>query len=135
MDERRVFQRQKSFLKGVILFNKRASSVDCTIRDLSPTGARVVLPPGVTVPRLFELHIPSKEQYLDARQVWRTPDELGIAFGQETTSPPLAAGGAPQDLVARIEHLEAEFDKLRRTVAKLRSDFQRNLGERELAGD
>ncbi len=135
MNERRISQRQKSFLKGVILFNKRTSSVDCTVRDLSPGGARVVIAPGVTIPEFFEFHIPSKDQYLDARQVWRTPNELGLAFGRETESPALAAEHPPEDLASRVGHLEAEVDKLRRGLLKLRSDFQRNLGDRELAGD
>lgn len=135
MNDRRTSQRQKSFLKGVILFNKRASSVDCTVRDLSPSGARVVITPGTTIPQFFELYIPSKDQYLEARQIWRTTDELGIAFGHETESPPLAADPACDDLALRVSRLEAELDKLRRTVVKLRSDLQRNLAEKDLAAE
>ena len=33
--------RVRTFLKGVLYYDNRSVSIDCTIRDLSDTGARI----------------------------------------------------------------------------------------------
>lgn len=132
MTDHRSGSRQKAFLKAVVYFNRRSSSVDCLIRDLSETGARIKLPAAVTVPDVFELYIPSKDQYHPSRMRWRKEDELGLAFIADETAPVLAEGNVAGDLGHRVALLEAEVERLRRTVAKLRNDLTRLVGERDL---
>ena len=62
MDERRVAMRHKSFLQGRIYFNGRRSSVDCLVREISDTGARLKFSTAVVTPDVVELHIPSKDE-------------------------------------------------------------------------
>lgn len=64
MSENRKEIRQKTFLKGRILFNKGASSMDCLVRDMSASGARLALTETSTLPESFELYIPQKERSL-----------------------------------------------------------------------
>ena len=44
MCERGKSDRARTFLGGMIAFNKRNSTMDCRVRDFSATGARVHLP-------------------------------------------------------------------------------------------
>jgi hypothetical protein len=80
MGERRQSARQKSFLRGCVYFNKRRSTLDCLIRDISSEGARIIFSDSVNVPDIVELYIPQKEQTVRARVQWRHGDEIGLAF-------------------------------------------------------
>jgi len=116
MSERRQANRRKSFLRGCIYFNKRRSVIDCLVRDISPTGARLILSEAASVPDVVELHIPQKEETLRARIQWRTDGEIGVVFGSEAEEK--AAAG----LTKRIERLEAELAALKRMVRRLKSE-------------
>ena len=67
MSERRIAQRQKSFLRGCIYYNNRRSATDCLIRDISQTGARLIFSDAVNIPDMVDLYIPQKEQMLRAQ--------------------------------------------------------------------
>ena len=43
MNDKRSSPRMRSFLKGRVLFNCGQTSLECLIRDLSSTGARLEL--------------------------------------------------------------------------------------------
>ena len=62
MNERRASRRQKSFLRGVVYFDKRRSETACLVRDLSEDGARIVLSQTITIPDVIELQIPQRQQ-------------------------------------------------------------------------
>jgi PilZ domain-containing protein len=125
MSERRQSTRQKSFLRGCIYFNNRRSSTDCLIRDISPTGARLIFSDTVTIPDLVDLYIPQKEQTLRARVQWRHGDEVGIAFGA------LATGRAKRDeeLMERVEKLETEVASLRKMLKRLKAEVAGDADE------
>ena len=91
MAERRQAQRQKSFLRGCVYFNKRRGALDCLIRDLSEHGARIIFSDTVSVPDVVDLYIPQKEQTVRARVQWRHGDEIGLAFPDAVRA---ADGGA-----------------------------------------
>ena len=60
MGERRKSLRSRTFLGGVIAFNKRASTMDCYVRNLSPAGAKVVFTNAGVIPDQFDLTIARK---------------------------------------------------------------------------
>jgi hypothetical protein len=66
-DEPKVAVRQRTFLKGTVYYDNRRASIECTIRDLSDSGARVTFEHPVTVPDHIELFIAHKQQTLRAR--------------------------------------------------------------------
>jgi len=66
MTERRHAQRQKSFLRGCVYYNKRRNAVDCLIRYISDEGARIIFSDAVSVPDIIDLYIAQKEQTLRA---------------------------------------------------------------------
>lgn len=70
-------------LKGQIVFNGRASALDCTVQDLSDTGARITFADISLPPPEFELEIPSRGLRARARLVWSRGATHGVAFGKE----------------------------------------------------
>ena len=117
MAERRRAQRQKSFLRGSVYFDKRTRSLDCLIRDFSAHGARIIFSQNVGVPDAVELHIPQKQKTLRARVQWRHGDEIGLAFPDAVRA---ADGGDALGL--RVAQLESEIAALKKLVKKLRAE-------------
>ena len=78
-DNRRS-QRARSLLKGQIIFNNRFSILDCTIRDISDTGARIAFAHPVEIPAEFDLSVPKKGSTIRAKVVWSNGNEHGIMF-------------------------------------------------------
>jgi len=118
MNERRASRRQKSFLRGVVYFDKRRSETACLVRDLSEDGARIVLSQTITIPDVIELQIPQREQTLSARVQWRRADEVGLSFSKPDT----ATTPREKQLIKRIAELEAEITTLERTIKRLKRD-------------
>jgi hypothetical protein len=116
MGERRTSGRQKSFLRGRIIYNNRQNVLDCLIRDISQHGANLVFSETARVPEAMELYVPQKDQTFRAHVQWRAGDEVGVTFGE---APSARAGGA--DLTGRVERLEAEVASLRRMLRRLKA--------------
>ena len=116
MDERRASRRHKSFLRGVVYFDKRRSEMACLIRDLSDDGARIILWQTVAIPDMIELHIPQRELTVSAHMQWRRADEIGLAFSKAVA----ATSPREDQLIKRIAELEAEIDTLQRTIKRLK---------------
>ncbi|MGE7416360.1 PilZ domain-containing protein [Methylobacterium tarhaniae] len=117
MSELRRETRLRTFLKGRIVFNNGNSSMDCLVRDLSPSGARLMLSQTATLPDGFDLLIPAKDRSHKATLRWRKADSIGVTFADEAARPaPSAAEAAPAALLARIHELEAENAALRRLL-------------------
>jgi hypothetical protein len=121
-DDRRIAIRQKSFLQGRVYFNNRRSSLDCLVRDVSPTGARLKFSGAVTMPELVELFIPNKDESYRAQVQWHHGDEIGVAFLRDDAESIPAASPVPEaSLAERMQKLEAEVAQLRRMVKELKA--------------
>jgi hypothetical protein len=118
MDERRTSRRQKSFLRGVVYFNKRRTEIACMVRDLSEDGARIVLSQTIPIPDVIELQIPQRDEMVAARVQWRRADEIGLAFAKADA----AASPRENQLIKRVAELEAEIAVLQRTIKRLRRE-------------
>ena len=116
-EEPKVATRQRTFLKGTVYYDNRRASIECVVRDLSDSGARLTFDHPATVPDNIELFIQQKQQTLRACVRRREPYEIGIAFEIERSLAPRRASDA--GLQQRIETLEAEIKALKRLVAKL----------------
>jgi len=80
--ERRRIARPRALLRGLFVFEQPAITVECTIRDLTQFGARVVVPPGVVVPRQGWLIDIRDGRAHDTSVVWRASGLLGVSFGE-----------------------------------------------------
>ncbi|TXM99140.1 PilZ domain-containing protein, partial [Methylobacterium sp. WL122] len=85
--EHRNETRQRVFLKGRIVFNNGASSMDCLVRDFSSSGARLALSESSTLPEVFDLYIPQKDRTYRSTLRWRRADGVGITFADEAAKP------------------------------------------------
>lgn len=136
MSNNRRETRQRTFLKGRIIFNNGSSSMDCLVRDMSASGARLALTETASLPEIFELYIPQKDRSYRSTLRWRRTDGMGITFIEEdggVAPHPAAAAVAPvapvapaEDdaasmlmLVRRVSELETENATLRRLLADL----------------
>ena len=121
MSERRSSRRTKSFLRGFVYVSREQGALSCLIRDLSDKGARIIFSDSVTLPHMFDLYIPQRDQTLRAKVRWRHKDEIGLAFvtaGKSTGDDKLSES----DVTQRVAMLEAEIDALRGVLKKLKRE-------------
>ena len=83
MEERRRAQRQKTLKAGRILIDPNTSALDCIVRNLSSSGALLVVS-SLAVPDRFELLFAANRARHQCRVVWRAMDRVGVEFKQAT---------------------------------------------------
>jgi hypothetical protein len=119
--------RVRTFLKGIIYYDNRRASIDCTIRDLSDTGARIIFSTSVTVPDNIELHIPQKQRTLPARVRRRDQYEIGVSFEDQRSDEPRRA--IDGDMAERVTKIEHELVAMKRLLKKLEAKVLPNDNE------
>jgi len=78
MDEKRAAPRHRVLKHGTIAFG--GGGVDCTVRNISATGARVDVESPVGLPDKFLLVIETDQFLRRGHTVWASDHKLGIAF-------------------------------------------------------
>ena len=121
MSDKRSTPRLRSFLKGRVLFNGGQNSLDCLIRDISSTGARLEVSANVTLPDRFDLYLPHRDETCKVHSQWRRGSQLGVAFDHIESAP--AAPPQPQDVASRVQQLEAEVGLMRLLLAQMKSEL------------
>jgi hypothetical protein len=120
MIERRAHPRHKTFIKGRIYFNNRLSSMDCIVRDVGEQGGRLEFSESVTLPNVFELYLPNKDEYFQAHVIWRKGHDIGIAWTPEALlNPRPESGRTDLHLADRVTKLEREVALLLKRIAAL----------------
>lgn len=109
--------RQKSLLRGFGYFGGSSAAIDCIVRDLSDTGARLTFSVSPPADDNIELHIPSKGWALHAKAIWRKADEVGVSFIR--SSVPERAESHDGSVTQRIGRLEFELAKVKQLVRRL----------------
>jgi hypothetical protein len=78
--ERRPKPRKRVLLMGIVVYDNGAYSFDCTFRNLSETGARIVVGKNAQFPSDFHLiNIRDRVAY-EAKVVWNNGTEVGVTF-------------------------------------------------------
>lgn len=119
MLERRAVSRSRSFLKGRVVFNNRLSSIDCIIRDITDQGARLAFGGTVSVPEVFDLEIPNKDETFRAHVVWHHGTEIGVAFDAGMAHAGTGDDASRGALTDRIDRLEKEIATIKRKLEQL----------------
>jgi hypothetical protein len=83
MDEKRALARKRVLKAGTIEFG--GSAIDCTVRNLSTTGAALDVPSPVGIPDKFDLVVSSDALRFACRAVWRKAAR--ISGGRSRTGP------------------------------------------------
>ena len=81
--EKRRMPRARAFRKGRCVFNSGSSTLDVTLRDISPTGARISGDELICLPRAFEVRILDGfggHSSRQARLVWIRGRTAGLEF-------------------------------------------------------
>jgi hypothetical protein len=76
----RTARRIRSILGARIVFNRQCSAIECTVRDLSHMGAKLVVSPHAAIPDEFDLDIPKKARTYRSRLMWRQAGTCGVRF-------------------------------------------------------
>jgi two-component system cell cycle response regulator len=79
-DDKRRTRRQRVLKEGRIITLDNQSVVNCVVRDVSDTGARLKCGDQVAVPSEFRLQVGHERTVRPARTVWRRGNEIGIVF-------------------------------------------------------
>lgn len=79
-DNRRIAERRRILKAGKVAFQSRFCVVECVVRDISDTGARLRSESSVSIPDTFELIIEIDGFEADCEVVWRNETDLGIRF-------------------------------------------------------
>lgn len=89
LDDKRRVTRHRVLKEGKIVMLNNWSVVDCSIRDISETGARIRCKDQPAVPSDFRLLLMAEQRIRDAHVVWRKDDQLGLQFtGEWKPAPP-----------------------------------------------
>jgi hypothetical protein len=78
--ERRRQQRARTLKSARILFNQRRSVIDCTVRNLSPTGACLNVASAIGIPERFDVMFDADQSVRSCRMVWHKEKQVGIEF-------------------------------------------------------
>ena len=78
MSEHRVAPRKRVLKAGKIEFG--GGAIDCTVRNLSDTGAALSVESPVGIPSEFNMVILSDDVNRRCRVVWRKENRIGITF-------------------------------------------------------
>lgn len=78
-EETRSSQRHRTLKGGKIVVNDGFSTFDCTIRNLSKTGAKLLVPSVIGIPERFGLAFDDGRQF-SCEVAWRTETEIGVQF-------------------------------------------------------
>ncbi|TMK49402.1 MAG: PilZ domain-containing protein [Alphaproteobacteria bacterium] len=78
MDEHRVAARHRVLKAGTISFG--GDGIDCTVRNLSETGAALEVVTPLFIPDRFTLIIPTDQLRRPCHIVWRKEKRMGVAF-------------------------------------------------------
>ncbi len=117
MNENRITERTRTFLKGRIEYGNGQASIECLIRDLSESGARIAVSESVTLPDHFRLFVPKTNRWISAQSRWRRGNLIGVSFDTEIAEVSSAADGE-----AKMRELEAEVKRLRLLLEDIRND-------------
>jgi PilZ domain len=78
MDERRASPRARRLKAGKILLNDGHSVFDCSVRNVSASGACLLVGNGFLLPGDFKLTLDGDTRRCDV--VWRRLDRMGVSF-------------------------------------------------------
>jgi hypothetical protein len=88
VDDKRHALRHRVLKEGKIVLLNNWSVVDCCVRDISDTGARLRCKDQVAVPQEFRLLLAAENTIRDCTVVWRRDDLIGVQFTSEPRRAP-----------------------------------------------
>jgi PilZ domain len=78
VDEKRIATRRRVLKTAFIVVNDKAPKLECTVRNISETGAALQLSTTYGIPANFDVVIDGARHH--CRSVWRTDTKIGVMF-------------------------------------------------------
>jgi hypothetical protein len=78
-EQRRRAPRQRVLKTARILLSEK-TTLDCQVRDVSETGAKLRIPNAASLPKTFRLVTLADNTIRDVEITWKTQDMVGIVF-------------------------------------------------------
>jgi hypothetical protein len=90
--EKRGALRHKCFLRAFVYFEGHGTAVDCIVRDISDSGARLQFGKPLALTELLDLHIPIKGKSFHAKNGGTTATRSALLFTPpREQAPPIPA--------------------------------------------
>lgn len=89
-EDKRIAPRQKVLKAAKIISIDNKTVLDCTVRNLSETGAQLVIEKNVSVPDEFQFFLANGDTVRDAVLAWHRGDRVGVKFKGESRPAPHA---------------------------------------------
>jgi PilZ domain len=86
--ESRVAKRLRVLKSAKIIFNFNSSVIDCQVRDMSATGARIVTGNADLLPDAVRFLLTQDNVIRDANVVWRRGELVGLHFTSDAVRAP-----------------------------------------------
>jgi PilZ domain-containing protein len=78
--ERRRQGRARTLKSARILFNQHHSVIDCTVRNMSPTGACLNVESALGIPEQFDVMFEADHSIRPCRMIWHKEKQIGVEF-------------------------------------------------------
>jgi hypothetical protein len=78
LESGRTQERHRTLKSGKIIFNRKASVVDCTIRNVSEGGACLLVDSVAGIPESFDLAIDQTVRSCTVK--WKSANRIGVTF-------------------------------------------------------
>lgn len=133
--EKRCEPRHRTFKRGMIVFNGRYSSSECTIKNESTRGAMLAVGDNHIIPSQFEVRRYPEPEYRPAQVRWRTDTAIGILYQDldEEAIKPLIPDVSDDDIMKEMEAAPEQHHRRRmdRRKGDRRSGDRRSENRRD----
>ena len=92
-EDKRIAPRQRVIKVAKLISLDRTRVVDCSVRNISKTGAQITVENQATVPREFYFLQPKENTMCQAKVMWRREKSVGIHFTSAMEPPPATMRG------------------------------------------
>jgi hypothetical protein len=122
IEQRGSPRHNRCFFRAFVYFAGNHTAVECIVRDISDTGARLQFPRPQKPAQSLDLYIPIKGQSYHSNVRWEDGNELGVAFYTSANAEAENIG-----IDERMNRLEAEIAVLRQAVKHLQKNTDQKL--------
>ena len=113
--DNRQSKRVSTLKKGQLIFNNGHCVIDCTVRNISDTGAGLELPCFVEVPENATLVIPGGPKR-ECEVMWTSNSKLGVRFVDQSAVS--GRNNLRTVLLLRVQSIQEQLDELRVEIEK-----------------
>lgn len=78
VNEKRIASRRRVLKTAFIIISDKAPKIECTVRNVSETGAALQVSTTIGIPQHFDVLIDGARRH--CRSQWRTDTKIGIMF-------------------------------------------------------